>query len=149
MGGAGGARTVSRGKWAALLAVCASAVLSGCGGYGLDPRPETEGQQAAAARATRKSGVADYLRGVMAIKGIEEYIIRAYQSTPGGSLVYVDFRSDVPDWAIEKFVRSITEGVHNASESGMADVVAQVRGITVAKGSYSIWHGSIEVKMLR
>jgi hypothetical protein len=87
----------------------------------------------------------------MAIEGMQEYLDRAYQPEPDAapSLVYVEFKSGVPDWQIEKLVRSITEGVHNHSGTGVANVVAQVHGITVAEGEYKVFSGSIEVKMLR
>lgn len=101
--------------------------------------------------ATREAGVATYLEGIMAIDGIQQYINRAYQPDPAAapSLVYVDVKRGVADWQIEKLVRSITEGVHNHSSTGVATVVAEVDGITVAEANYKVFSGSIEVKLLR
>jgi hypothetical protein len=133
---------MSRGKWALVLALAACVVLApGCG----TPAPAT------APPADREAGVVTYLEGIMAIEGIQGYINRAYRPDPDAapSLVYVDFKRGVPDWQIEKLVRSITEGVHNHSSTGVATVVAQVDGITVAEGNYRIFSGSIEVKLLR
>jgi len=100
-------------------------------------------------RRGREGGVAEYLERLMALEDIQPVIIRAYQPDPDLALVYVDFNSGASDWVIEGLVRTITEGVHNNSRTGVATVVAQVRGITVAEGNYKIFSGSIEVKMLR
>ena len=100
--------------------------------------------------AGREEAVTYYLDEIMAIKGTKEYINSAYQPDPSDeAAVLVDVKDDVPDWEIEKLVRSITEGVHNHSSTGAATVVAQVRGITVAEGDYKPLSRSIEVRSLR
>ena len=99
--------------------------------------------------AAREKGVAEYLDEIMAIEGTKEYITRADQPDPDAALVHIDLKGDLPDWQIEKLVRSITEGVHNHSSTGTATVVAQVRGIRVAEGNYKSFSGSIEVRLLR
>ncbi len=111
--------------------------------------PVTSPARTSTSQRGREGAVAEYLDRLMALEATRTYINRAYQPDPDLALVYVDFKSGVPDWQIEKLVRVITEGVHKTSSKGTATVVAKVRGITVAEGNYKIFSGSIEVKVLR
>ena len=97
----------------------------------------------------RVGPVGAYLDRLMQTPNISNYIDQIWQPDPSLPLVYVTFKSNIPDYQMEKMVRAITEGVQKTTDRGAARVVGQVRGITVVEGKYNIWNGSIEVKTLR
>jgi len=74
--------------------------------------------------------------------------VRSYKYL-GTGLVEVEMVNGFSDSEIEEFVRALTGAIHRKSSDGRATVWAYEAGIEVAEGDYSVWDGSIRVKLLR